>query len=88
MGNPQNVDLTADVLYPLGFGLIFKAVCAPSSWSAEKVAEVATRMDPPGTSLNQWVVSDPDPEREEPFKGVNNTPCPDECNRTHWLLNC
>lgn len=88
MDNSQKVDLTADELYHLGWGLMFSAVCAPSSWSAEKVAEVATRMDPPGTSANQWVVSDPDTERDEPFKGVNNIPCPDDCNRTHWLLNC
>lgn len=60
MPNPNNLDLTEDRLFSLGFGLVWKAVCAPSSWS----------------------------EREGPFNGVNHLPCPDDCNRTHWLVNC
>lgn len=81
------VDLTEDRLFSLGFGLVFKAVCAPSHWSPEKVADEATKMDPPGTSENRWVISTPE-QRDDDFNGVNHLPCPDDCNRTHWLVNC
>jgi len=87
MANPKNVDLTEDRLFHLGFGFVFKLVCAPSSWSPERVAEQATADDPPGTSLNEWVISEPR-ERIDDFNGVNHLPCPDCDNRTHWLLNC
>ena len=66
-----NVDLTQDRLFSLGWGLVFKAVCAPAAWDAERVSAEATREDPPGTSVNRWVVSDPDNEREDAFKGVH-----------------
>lgn len=82
------VDLSEDRLFPVGWGLLFKCVCAPNSWSAERVAEQTTREDPPGTSANRWVISDPDDERDDAFKGVNRLPCPDDAGRTHWLLNC
>lgn len=81
------VDLTEDRIFPLGFGLVYRCVCAPKSWSAERVAEDVTRSDPPGTSLNEWVISDP-MEREDQFNGVNQLPCPDDENRIHWMLNC
>lgn len=84
----KKADLTEDKLFSLGFGFIFKLVCAPKTWSPEKVSDEATRMDPPGTSANRWVISEPDPDREGDFKGVNNLPCPDDCNRTHWMVNC
>jgi hypothetical protein len=87
MANPNQVDLTENRLFSLGFGLIFKVVCAPSSWNEDKVSDEATKMDPPGTSVNRWVVSDPE-ECEGDFKGKNNLPCPDDCNRTHWIVNC
>lgn len=87
MTNPNNCDLTEDRLFSLGFGLVFKCVCAPSSWSAERVSDEATKADPPGTSANRWEVSEPR-EREGDFNGVNKLPCPDDPNRTHWLLNC
>lgn len=80
-------DLSKDTWYSLGFGLIFRCVCAPKSWSAERVAEEVTRDDPPGTSLNRWVVSEPS-ERDDDFNGVNQRPCPDDPNRVHWLMNC
>lgn len=87
MSKDNDVNLGEDVLVSLGWGLIFRGVCTPSSWSPEKVGEIATRMDPPGTSANKWVVSDP-AERDGPFNGTSHLPCPDDCNRTHWLLNC
>lgn len=87
MANPKKVDLTEDRLFSLGWGLVYCAVCAPASWSAEKVAEEKTRQDPPGTSVNRWVISEP-AEREDVFNGVNNIPCPDDPHRVHWLMNC
>jgi hypothetical protein len=87
MPKTQTVDLTEDRLFPLGWGLIFRAVCAPKSWSPDKVAIECTRMDPPGTSANEWVISDCR-EREGVFNGVNHVDCPDVCDRIHWLLNC
>ncbi|MFZ3193816.1 MAG: hypothetical protein WA154_11510 [Moraxellaceae bacterium] len=82
-----SVDLTADRLYPLGWGLIFRCACAPTSWSPERVGDEMTAMDPPGTSANRWVVSEPS-ERGDEYDNVNQLPCPDEPGRTHWLLNC
>lgn len=37
--------------------------------------------------LNRWVISTPE-QRDDDFNGVNHLPCPDDCNRTHWLVNC
>lgn len=82
------VDLTEDRLFSLGWGLIFKAVCAPASWDAARVSETATSDDPPGTSGGRWVVSEPDDDRDDAFKGCNCIQCPDDPNRRHWLLNC
>lgn len=84
---PSSVDLTEDRLFPCGWGLIYRVVCAPKSWAPERVAETATREDPPGTSVNEWVISDPG-ERKDAFNGVNQLPCPDDPNRVHWLINC
>lgn len=81
-------DMSADKLFNISWGLIFKVVCAPKSWDATRVSDEATRMDPPGTSVNRWVVSDPDEERDAPFKGCNHTQCNDDPNRVHWLVNC
>lgn len=88
MSEQTKVDLSEDRLYPLGWGFIFRCACAPKSWSGERVSEQLTSDDPPGTMANHWVISEPDNEREGPFKGVNNVPCPDDENRVHWLLNC
>ncbi len=82
------IDLTEDRLFSLGFGLVFRAVCAPATWDADRVAREATAMDPPGTSANEWVVSDPDDERDDAFKGCNCITCPEDASRRHWLLNC
>jgi hypothetical protein len=81
-------DLNEEVLFQICWGLIFKVVCAPKSWNEDKISEEATRIDPPGTTVNKWVVSEPDNNRSDDFKGVNNLPCPDDCNRLHWLINC
>jgi hypothetical protein len=83
----NDVDLSQDRLFSLGWGLIYRVVCAPKSWSADRVSETATRNDPPGTSLNRWEVSEPR-EREDPFNNYNNVQCPDDPDRVHWLINC
>jgi hypothetical protein len=88
MPKSNEANLTEDRLFSLGCGLIFRAVCAPKGWPPEKVAAEVTRANPPGTSLNEWVISTPDDEREDDFKGVNQLPCPDCPDRIHWLLNC
>ena len=87
MCDTKKPDLSEDRVFPLGWGLIFRAVCAPKSWPPEKVAADVTASDPPGTSVNQWVVSEPQ-ERDDDFNNVNQLPCPDDPNRVHWLLNC
>lgn len=87
MSNPNSVDLTEDRIFPLGWGFIFRVVCAPASWSPERVAEAVTSEDPPGTSANEWVISEPS-ERDDDFNNCNCLQCPDDLNRKHWLLNC
>ena len=77
-----------DRLFPLGVGELFCSVCAPKSWSSEHVAEQVNRHIPPGTSGNRWVISKPDDDRDDIFKGTNCAPCPDSEERQHWLLNC
>ena len=84
------VDLTEDRLFPLGpWTLIYKAVCAPKSWSGDRISEEATMQDPPGTSANRWVITTPKNEGEGVFSTTNPIPCQD-CpeDRRHWLLNC
>ena len=84
MSAAANIDLAEDRLFSLGWGLIYKSVCAPKSWSADKVSVEATKADPPGTSANKWVVTNA-PTDELP---ANPVPCPDNPNRVHWCLNC
>ena len=82
MGKTPEVDFSKDRLFSLGWGLISQGVCAPKSWTAEQVAAEKTRSDPPGTSGNRWVISEPDDGTPNPC------PCPDCENRQHWLVNC
>lgn len=88
MSVEPGTDMNADRLFELSWGLIFKVVCAPKSWSEERVSEEATAMDPPGTFADKWVVSTPNNDRDDAFRGTNHLPCPDDCNRVHWLVNC
>jgi hypothetical protein len=83
MTTEPDIDLTEDRLFSLGFGLIYKGVCAPKSWSKEKVEDEATKADPPGTSANRWVCSEISEDNPE-----NPVPCNDDCNRVHWIVNC
>lgn len=79
--------LKEDKALAVSWGIVFCVWCCPKAWSAERIGEEVTRKHPPGTSLNQWVVSEPR-ERKDDFNGVNQLPCPDDPNRVHWLLNC
>lgn len=83
----RTADLSEDRLFSLGWVHIFKIVCAPSHWDAERVSNQATADDPPGNRVNRWVVSEPDPDRSDDFNGCNCLPCPDDPNRKHWLVN-
>lgn len=83
----QKADLTEDRLFPVAWGIVHCVVCAPKDWSADRISDEKTRADPPGTSVNRWVVSEPR-ERSDQFNGVNQLPCPDDPNRIHWLMNC
>jgi len=81
------VDLSEDRLFPCGWGLLYQVVCAPKSWSAERIAKEVTHQNPPGTSSDKWVISVPE-KRKGKFNKKNCIPCPDAPNRQHWLLNC
>ena len=87
MDTDEKADLATNKIFPLGWGLVFRAVCAPKSLTGAEVADQVTQTDPPGTSNNEWVLSDPE-EREKDFDGINKLQCPDCDDRWHWLLNC
>ena len=80
-------NLSGDDILFLSWGLIYRTVCAPNSISDEEISEFVSKEDPPGTSFNRWVVSDPE-ERDDMFDGVNRIPCPDCAKRSHVLMNC
>lgn len=85
----EKPDLSEDRVFSLGWGLIYQPVCAPKYMTGEEVAAAVTRDNPPGTSGNEWVVTDePDAEHHGPFAESNPFQCPDDPNRRHWLLNC
>lgn len=84
-------DMDEDRLFNLGFGLIYRWVCAPISWDAGRVAAQATANDPPGTSVNRWVVTDISeclPEAIPEGVTQNPMPCNDCVARRHWMINC
>ncbi len=83
-----DVDLTKDVWYSNGWGLVFRSVCVPKSWDDARINTEVTRDDPPGTSMNKWHVSEPDDDRTDNFKGTSKIPCPDCDHRHHVLMNC
>lgn len=74
--------LKDDVLYHLHTGIVFIAVCAPADWDAEKVQAETNTKGRPGTSANEWVISESTDEQTNPVT------CPENPNRKHWLLNC
>lgn len=84
-------DMKAEKLFTLHWSLIYKVMCAPKAWDAEKVSAQATADDPPGTSANRWVCSDPstmDLPDDHPFKAGNPCVCNDDPDRRHWMVNC
>lgn len=90
----DEIDLESDVVYPMGWGLIFRVVCAPERFDDDAISDIVSRNDPPGTSVNRWVVC-PDERAEEHEQWVEQTgvktaraPCPDDPGRCHVLMNC
>ena len=84
----DGVNFSEDRLFPVGWGLIFRCVCVPKSWSDGRIADDLSAKDPPGTSANRWEVSTPDDDRTDVFQGVNRVQCPDCVDRWHVLCNC
>jgi hypothetical protein len=83
------VDMSADKLFQISWGLVYKCVCAPASWDSDRVSAEATRNDPPGTLANHWVCTDTSSlDDDHPFKSGNPQPCNDDANRRHWIVNC
>jgi len=84
-----DVDMKAERLFQISWGLIYKVVCAPKHWTAEQVSAEATKNDPPGTSQNRWETTNPESlDDDHPFKAGNPLPCNDDDDRRHWLVNC
>lgn len=83
-------NLKADELYTASWGLVYKIVCAPASWDADKVSQRATYNDPPGTTAGRWVISETGQLKDDnQFKQQGNPiVCADDPNRRHWLVNC
>lgn len=79
----SEADLTEDKLFYLKNGLIYRLICAPKSWSKERIENDVTNNDPPGTSANRWVCTDVDEELKE-----NPIVCDQDYARMHWVLNC
>lgn len=74
--------LKDDVLYLLHMGIVHIAVCAPADWDEKRVQEETNAKDRPGTSANEWVISESTDEQKTPVV------CPEDASRKHWLLNC
>lgn len=84
------VDFSEDRVFPLGWGLVFRVVCAPKSWSDERIADDVSANDPPGTSVNRWEVTDDGSasEHHQWAHPTNRKQCPDCQDRWHVLMNC
>ncbi len=74
--------LKEGVLYCLQQGIVYCAVCAPADWAPEQVQEETNAKGRPGTSANEWVISESTDEQTNPVA------CPEDPTRKHWLLNC
>lgn len=86
----KKVDLEADELYLASEGLIYRVVCAPKSWDAQRVQdETNAKFGRPGISNNEWVITEGDTLNEKWMETEDGNPgkCTEE-HRCHWLLNC
>ncbi len=90
----SDVDLSSDKIYPLGWGLIYRGVCAPSKFTDQEISDSVSRDDPPGTSLNRWEVVSDESAKDHPNwsdqSGAETAraPCPDCEDRVHVLMAC
>jgi hypothetical protein len=65
-------------------GLCYASVCADSEMSGEEVADEVNKLSPTGIS-SRWQISD---EKEFSDKTPAPSPCNEDNNRIHWLLEC
>ena len=86
----RQVDFTEDRLFPLGWGLIYRVVCAPKDWDDDRIGDDLSMRDPPGTSVNRWVVSDNESaaNHKQWAHPTNRKQCPDCEGSWHVLMNC
>ena len=90
----EKVDLDSRKVYPLGWGLIYRGVCAPADMTNEELGNIVSRNDPPGTSLNRWEVSSDETAADHPNWSEQSgsktarAQCPDCEGRVHVLMNC
>ena len=84
------IDFSEDRIFPCGWGLIYRVVCAPKSWDDERISDDVSLNDPPGTSANRWeVTSDESAANHEQWAhSTNRKQCPDCADRWHILMNC
>lgn len=85
-----NVDLNEDRVFPVASGLIYRVVCAPSTWSDDRISEAVTAASPPGTINNRWEVSSAKAasKHRQWQHETARKPCPDCDHRVHVLMNC
>lgn len=90
----EAIDLASRKVYPVGWGLIYRVVCAPKDMGDDEISDIVTRNDPPGTTVNQWVVTSDESAADHPNwseqTGSNTAraQCPDCTDRNHVLMNC
>jgi hypothetical protein len=92
--NGEKIDLASRKVYPVGWGLVYRVVCASADMSDDEISDIVTRNDPPGTSLNEWNVTSDESAADHPnWPEVSGgttarAPCPDCDDRVHVLMNC
>lgn len=65
-------------------GLCYASVCADSKMSGDEVADEMNKLSPTGIS-SRWDISE---DKEFSDKTPMPSPCHEDQDRTHWLLEC
>lgn len=86
-------DLTTDKVFPMGWGLVYRAVCAPKGLTDQEISDIVSYNDPPGTSHNRWEVVDNEDSMKlskwaEKYGNSPRVQCPDCEGREHVLMCC
>jgi len=76
--NPNELDLSADKMYPLATSILWCAVCVPRAWATARIESEVNSTNPAGTS-NGWVVGADAEDTDD---------CPDDPKRIHVRLWC